>query len=285
MNYTLDKNAVFEFYLDEGNYPEKPQRNKIILALEQFSVENMSRVNESQIVINGKLLGLVKVGDAFQEFENNLKIPFLYNEVDTFGNKKPWDKDYFDDLLNPMSTDTEVISENFVIVTGDKADAVRKEFKEGLEHSDLPKLLQRDIDSLLKSYQNNNSFRERYDKIATRFTFMAEDLSKKYPNDVIFKRYKGVPVLYTLGTSEYNSGKFRIYMTPIDAGIYGKEHQAPLTKLYDLRYNNHTDAVAKMQRLDPKYLVCSQRYKDFCYILNNMNLRRKLPQSYQWNLR
>lgn len=282
--YTLDGNAVLEFYLAERNWHDQYVNEKTIVSIQEFDVEDIKRVTDNVVKVKGSLTVLITINDSAKPFETNITIPIIYNEYDGFGNKQPLDIDAFKHELNDFKDDSEQIDSYFKVVTGKEADSLWDDyltFKKNMTPDDsakyphLPKSLRMDLEITLKKYKNNKAFKERYDNFVERFYLLATELVEEHPDEVALVDYKGMPIIYLTDEEAFQYGVLtRLYMTPIS--MYTGGVSGHTSKFYDISQEKIFYGLDKMTKISKNYILCPDRLQDLFYILHNIDSRSKL---------
>lgn len=286
VTYIIDENTVIEYFIDRGKYPvdiEVKRKSDIVIAIEEFSIEDITRKDDKLIYISGILLVLVKAENDFKPIEYNVKIPILYDKYDKFGVLQDMESSDFEKILNSFNDETEQVGPSVKIISGEEAEELWQEYQnkkkaiaqeESNAYPDIPANIRIDLEHTLRAYTVNKVFRDRFLKLRPRFIQLVNQLVEKYPNDVALTYYKGIPVMYLKDEPAYNKGKHRLFMTPINSYTCSNANFA--SKIYDLRIQTLQNALTNFSRMEPRYLVRPERLPDCVQILNNLNLRKKI---------
>lgn len=286
VTYVLDENTVIEYFIDRGKYPvdvDVKRKSDIIIALEEFSIDNITRKDDKVVMVLGTLLVLVQAEDEFKPIEYNIKIPILYDEYDKFGVLQEIEYSDFEKILNAFKDETEKVGPSVVVISGQEAEYLWKEYKavekavaqeESNAYPNIPLNIRRDLDHTLKAYNTNKVFRDRFNKLTLRFNPLVNQLIEKYPNDVAISNYKGISVMYLKGDNAYNKGKHRLFMTPSSCYTSSKENFAQ--RVYDFRVQSLQESLTKLSKLETRFLVVPERLPECVQILNMLNLRKKM---------
>lgn len=284
--YTLDRNTVFNFYLDSEKFSKYPKNTPVLIALEEFTIDEFKQLDDKVIAVKGTLLTLVEIDGKFKSTESDITIPILHDKYYESVAVRTPEKYTFEKVLNDLPDNSKQVSANLKVISGSVAEDMwvnHMEIKQNvftednIKYPDIPQRIRIDLELTFKKYNKNQAFKERYDRLNQRFSLLSKELIAKYPNEVQMSNYKGMPIIYLKGNAEYTAGKHRIFITP--TSCYSYSNKSYIRKFYDLSNNSIRQGLNNLSKLDTKYFLCPHVIPDCINLVSNLNLRKKLVKN------